>query len=180
MFGTGNSHKIATYGAWKSPITSDLIVAGSIRLSEIAIDGDAIYWLEGWPSENGRNALVKWTPPGGRQEMTSAGFNVRTRVHEYGGGPFCVQDETITFSNFVDQRLYIQHPYSEPQALTAPGNLRFADIFVDSRRGRLFAVREDHAAHGEAVNTIVSLTQQPGQRRETVLVAGADFYAPPA
>ena len=62
--------------------------------------------------------------------MTSAGFNVRTRVHEYGGGQFCVQDETIYFSNFVDQRLYIQHPYSEPEALTAPQNLRFADFFV--------------------------------------------------
>jgi hypothetical protein len=39
--------KTAPYGSWKSPITSDLIVAQSIALSEVRLDGRAIYWLEG-------------------------------------------------------------------------------------------------------------------------------------
>ena len=42
---------IARYGSWKSPITSELIVAQSIALSETRLDGDACYWLEGRPQE---------------------------------------------------------------------------------------------------------------------------------
>jgi hypothetical protein len=67
MFGNGNVRKLAPYGAWKSPITSELIVAGSIGLMGLGIDGEAIYWLESRPSESGRSALVKWTPDGGRK-----------------------------------------------------------------------------------------------------------------
>ncbi len=29
------------YGFWNSPITSDLVVADSIRLEQVALDGDA-------------------------------------------------------------------------------------------------------------------------------------------
>src|SRR6516162_9151833 len=34
--------KTAPYGSWKSPITSDLIVAQSIALSEVQLDGGKI------------------------------------------------------------------------------------------------------------------------------------------
>ena len=47
--------KIAPYGSWKSPITSDLIVAQITMLSDVRLDGDDIYWLEGRPQEQGRN-----------------------------------------------------------------------------------------------------------------------------
>ena len=46
--------KTAPYGSWKSPITSDLIVAQSISLSDVRLDGGNIYWLEGRPQEQGR------------------------------------------------------------------------------------------------------------------------------
>ena len=32
----------APYGSWKSPITSDLIVAGTIGLGQIALDGQDV------------------------------------------------------------------------------------------------------------------------------------------
>ena len=35
--------KVAPYGSWKSPITSDLIVSQSIGLSGITADGEDIY-----------------------------------------------------------------------------------------------------------------------------------------
>jgi hypothetical protein len=41
--------KSAPYGSWKSPITSDLIVAQATMLSDVRLDGDHIYWLEGRP-----------------------------------------------------------------------------------------------------------------------------------
>ena len=40
------------YGSWRSPITSDLVAAESIRLSDILLDGDDIYWNE-IPAERG-------------------------------------------------------------------------------------------------------------------------------
>jgi hypothetical protein len=107
--------QIAPYGSWKSPISADLIVAGTIGLGQIALDGGDVYWSEGRPFEAGRSAIVRRKPDGNIADVTPAPFNVRTRVHEYGGGAFTVQDGTIYFSNFVDQRLYKQTPNSEPQ-----------------------------------------------------------------
>jgi len=98
--------KIAPYGSWKSPITSDLIVAGTISLAEIALDGSDAYWIEGRPSEGGRNVIVRQNAAGEIADVTPPGFNARTTVHEYGGGAFLVDAGTVYFSNFADQRLY--------------------------------------------------------------------------
>ncbi|MCL4266478.1 MAG: S9 family peptidase [Anaerolineae bacterium] len=176
--------EIAPYGSWKSPITSDLIVAGSIGLGEIQLDGEAIYWLEMRPSENGRSALVKWTPDGGRagriEEMSAAGFNARTLVHEYGGGSYAVHNEALYFSNFIDQRVYVQYPYAEPEPLTASEKLCFADGVVDARRGRMICIREAHLTPGEeAVNSLVSLNLDGNDEIGETLAAGNDFYASP-
>ncbi len=37
-------------------------------------------------------------------DVTPPGFNVRTTVHEYGGGAYLLHDGTVYFSNFSDQR----------------------------------------------------------------------------
>ena len=96
----------APFGSWKSPLTADLIVAGSIRLGMIALDGADIYWIEGRPAERGRQVIVRQRPDGTREDVNPAPFNARTRVHEYGGGDFAVHEGTVYFSNFADQRLY--------------------------------------------------------------------------
>jgi hypothetical protein len=57
------------YGSWKSPITSDLIVAGTIGLGEIRLDGDDVYWSELRPKERGRSVIVKRTPDGQIQDV---------------------------------------------------------------------------------------------------------------
>ena len=41
----------APFGSWASPITSDLIVADSIGLIDVLVDGNDIYWLEQRPRE---------------------------------------------------------------------------------------------------------------------------------
>src|SRR5882757_5687019 len=93
----------APYGSWKSPITSDLIVTQITMLSDVRLDGDDIYWLEGRPQEQGRNVIVRAGADGTATDITPAGFNVRTRVHEYGGGSWLVDGGTLIFSNFADQ-----------------------------------------------------------------------------
>ena len=48
----------APYGSWKSPITTDLIVAETTGLGQIVLDGDDTYWAESRPSEGGRVVIV--------------------------------------------------------------------------------------------------------------------------
>jgi dipeptidyl aminopeptidase/acylaminoacyl peptidase len=172
----------APYGSWKSPITSDLIVSATVGLGQIALDGEDVYWVELRPSEGGRNCVVRRAPGGAISDVTPEGFNARTRVHEYGGGDFAVRDGVIYFSNFADQRIYRQRTETAPQAITPEGKFRYSDPFIDPRRERLLAVREDHTAEGrEAVNTIVSLGLDGEGNDEggRVLVSGSDFYSTP-
>ena len=155
--------KTAPYGSWKSPITSDLIVAQSISLSDVRLDGGNIYWLEGRPQEQGRSVVVRAEAGAAPTDMIPAPFNARTRVHEYGGGSWTVRDGAVTFSNFADGRLYRLAPdASVPQPLTPEPpardrQWRFADGVIDHRRNRWIGVREDHTAGGEPVNTIVAV-----------------------
>jgi dipeptidyl aminopeptidase/acylaminoacyl peptidase len=171
--------KVAPYGSWKSPITSDLIVTGSVGLSQTAIDGEDVYWMEMRPSEGGRSVIVRRSADGETMDVTPSPFNARTRVHEYGGGDYTVKDGIAYFSNFSDQRLYRQTVGSEPQALTPAVEMRYADMVVDERRGSLICVREDHTEAGrEAVNTLVSIKPE-GEDSGRVLVSGNDFYSSP-
>src|SRR5580658_1243628 len=170
------------YGAWKSPITSDLIVAETIGLGGVLVDGDDIYWTESRPSESGRNVLVRRGKDGGREDVTPAPFNVRSRVHEYGGGSVTVHRGTVYFSNFADQRLYRLDPGGAPQPLTpepvSGTSWRYADGAIDGVRQRWIGVREAHGPGGQVDNAIVAVDPTtPSAGR--VLVEGADFYAAP-
>ena len=153
----------APYGSWKSSITSDLIVAATIGLGQIALDGDTVYWSEARPTEGGRNVVVRWSPDGQTTDLLPAPFNARTRVHEYGGGAFAVHQDVVYFSHFPDQRLYRQALSSEPQPLTHSGALRYADAILDKHRHRLLCVCEDHTVtNQEPVNKLVSINLSTG------------------
>src|SRR5437870_11045573 len=80
------------FGSWSSPISIDDAVGGAISLAEVCFDGDDILWTEGRPWEGGRRTVVRRTPDGSIEDVTSAEFNVRSRVQEYGGGAFAVRD----------------------------------------------------------------------------------------
>jgi len=170
--------RAAPYGSWKSPITSDLIVAAAIKLGQIALDGEEVFWTEMRPAEGGRYVVVRRSPDGRTADVTPPPFNARTRVHEYGGGAAVVADGTIYFSNWEDQRIYRQDPGDRPRPITPEGALRYADGGIDRRRGRLICVREDHTVAGEPVNTLVRLDLGGGGAAH-VLVSGNDFYASP-
>ena len=175
--------KIAPYGSWRSPITSDLIVSQSIGLSEARFDGDAVYWLEARPQEQGRNVVVCAGADGKTRDVVPPPFSARTRVHEYGGGAWTVARGVLFFSNFADARLYRIGPDDrDPTPLTpAPGRQwRFADGIIDHKRQRWIGVREDHTGTGQAVNTLVSVDlAQSGMTPGEVLAEGYDFFASP-
>lgn len=169
--------RVSPYGTWQSPLTAARVTAGSLRFDHIVLDGDDVYWLEGRASEAGRHVIVRRTGAGNTSDVTPAGFNVRSRVHEYGGAPYTVDRGAIFFSNFRDQRLYRQAGRGAPQPLTVEGFF-YADAAVDRARARLLCVREDHTAvDREPVNTIVAVSIAGDAER--VIVSGADFYSDP-
>jgi dipeptidyl aminopeptidase/acylaminoacyl peptidase len=171
--------QVSRYGSWKSPITSDLIVSGTIGLGQIEIDGEDIYWVETRAQEKGRYVVVKLTPDGRTVDVTPHPFNARTRVHEYGGGGYTVSGGATYFSNFADQRLYRFDDAGEPQAITPEVEMRYADGVIDRERGRMICVREDHSAPGrEAANAIVGISLT-GSVAQVTLAGGADFYSSP-
>ena len=195
----------APYGSWKSPVTSELIVADSVSIGDVMMHGNDIYWTEMRPADNARNVIVRRTPDGTIHDLTPPEYNVRTRVHEYGGGAFCVSDQVsgvsnqhddggqnavVYFSNFADQRIYKQViaplpkgarvlPAADaPQPLTPEIDMRYADGVVCGRRSIMVCVREDHSSSWrEAVNAIVAIDLERGGSR--VLVSGASFYSSP-
>jgi dipeptidyl aminopeptidase/acylaminoacyl peptidase len=179
--------QIAPYGSWPSPLSAARVTAGGLRLDQIQLDGDDVYWLEGRPSEAGRNVIVRRSPSGEITDVTPPGFNVRSRVHEYGGGAYTVSRGTIFFSNFADQRIYRQEPGGTPQPMTPEGG-GYADARVDLPRSRLICVREHPPSpngFGAAgsINTIVAVAADLSRRsagaKADVLVEGADFYSDP-
>ena len=166
------------YGSWKSPITAELVGGGEIGLEQIRIDRGDIYWIERRPQEGGRKVIVRRAANGAVTDITPTGFNARTRVHEYGGGDYAVSNGTVAFSNFTDQRLYLQSLDAQPRPLTPSAAHRFADGQFDRRRNLYYTVREDHTGSGEAVNTVITLDLD-SSAGGTIVISGSDFYASP-
>jgi hypothetical protein len=124
------------------------LLKGTARMRNQMVrwDGDDLYWSELRPSEAGRIVVCRRSPDGAITDVTPAGFNARTRVHEYGGGHFAVSGGTVWFINFADQRLYRQDRGGTPQPITQGVDVRHADMAVDDRRVRSMD-HESAAAH---------------------------------
>ena len=174
---------VAPYGSWASPITFDLVAnEGSVGYGYLSAGADGLYWLESRPQESGRQALVFRPHGGSSADVVPPGFNVRTRVHEYGGGAWFRDGSTIYCSNFDDSRLYrIDGPSAEPRPITpeppAPNAWRYADGRVFAGGRLIVCVRESHGA-GEPVNELVVLPAD-GSSEPRVVAEGRDFYAAP-
>lgn len=117
------------------------------------------------------------------EEVTPREVNVRTRVHEYGGGAVCIHDGTVYYSSFADQRLYKKDIVGGESVALSPEMegplLRYADASFDATRGNLVLVREDHrAGEKEPVNEVVAVSAAEGGEGR-VLATGADFYCAP-
>ena len=165
------------FGAWKSPLSAPRVTAGTLRFDHLVLDDQDVYWIEGRASAGGRSVVVRRTPDGVIADVTPPDFNVRTRVHEYGGSAFTVHRGVAYFSNFADQHVYRLVPGSQPQPITRDGYF-YADASVDVQRNRLLFVREDHTkGDHEPANTIAGVSFDGA--REEVLVSGADFYSDP-
>ena len=173
----------APYGSWASPITTDLVASeGGVSFGYLDISDEGVYWTESRPQESGRSALV-FRPHGGEPtDVVPSEFNVRTRVHEYGGGAWFRHGRVAFCSSFDDSRLYrIEEPGAEPRPITPepsePHALRYADGRVFAGGHLIVCVRELHG-EGEPVNELVVLPAD-GSSEPKVIATGRDFYAAP-
>lgn len=174
---------VAPYGSWQSPITTDILATeGGVSLGYVDVTEAGSYWVEGRPQENGRSALVFRSHGGEPVDAVPPGFNVRSRVHEYGGGAWFRDGDVLFCSSFDDSRLYrIEQPGAEPKPITPepaePNAVRYADgrVFADGRL--IVCVRETHG-EGEPTNELVVLPTD-GSDEPRVIATGRDFYAAP-
>lgn len=103
----------APYGSWTSPIDARRVAEGGVGLGWPQAVAEALYWVEMRPVEDGRYVVVRRDPDGTVTDVTPAGVNARTLVHEYGGGMYVAfrnegGGESVIFSDAADQRLYRQ------------------------------------------------------------------------
>ena len=172
-----------TYGSWPSALTATQLAEGSVRYGHIQVDQGVFYWLESLPAESGRQVIKRYNSNALVEILTPPEFNVRSRVHEYGGGDYCVFQSRVIFVNDADQRLYIQDQ-DTVTALTPESPfkhaIRYADMQVHPGGDFLVAVKEQHTEDHDprlVTNTLVIIDLNSGN--EQVIVDGADFYAYP-
>ena len=170
------------YGSWPSPISAAGLATAAVRLGEVAAHTGLLCWLEGRATEGGRQVLGARRPDGSIEDLTAPDHNVRTLVHEYGGGAYCLTGEEAIYANFDDQRLWHQ-PLGggTPVPLTAespaPRSVRFADLTPAPDANGVFAVRERHLDGGEVVNDVVRVDLGDGSVTE--VAGGDDFFSTP-
>ena len=181
------------YGEWPSPVDPADVAAGGRDFGGVRIDGEHAYWLERRPTEGGRGVLRRAPldraragsgapahrdePPRYdelpvREDLTPEGFDVRTLVHQYGGGDFAVADGTLVVASMDDQRLYRLPADGDagPTPITPdppePLALRYADVTVDPDARVAYAVRERHVGPGtddEPENEVVRIPLFPAE-----------------
>lgn len=151
----------AACGTWESPITTDLISKEVVTFLDMQADEKALYWTELHPTEKGRMALVRYTPEEGEKPLLKE-YSVRSRVHEYGGGSFCLYKGSVIFSNDQDYQLYSLDG-TNIKPLTFTPDCRYADgsglIWVGEKEGK--------------ENYLVSL------KEGKTIASGHDFYSSP-
>lgn len=185
----------APYGTWTSPITAEMLISGGSSVTEVVPDGDTVWWAESRPSEGGRIAIMRWQQ-GNTREVTPAEANVRTLMHEYGGGAWWAENGTLWFVDYKDQRLRALTPGKPMVTLTpvpsSPRALRYADMRLTRDGHWLVAVVERHTAAGgdEAGSTsgpaatampenLLMAIASDGSGRCIELASGSDFYGSP-
>ena len=161
-----------------------MVAEAGIRLAMPWIDAGTVWWLEGRAGEGGRVALVRLDPGDEPKDVVPAEFNVRTSVHEYGGGAYCVHRGVAFVSSFQDQRLYRIEPGGEPVPITPPvenGRHRFADGRITPDGSLWIGVRERHAESDRSADVLNELVAIPtdGSEEPRVIVGGRDFYSNP-
>lgn len=165
-------------GTWHSVITSEMLVGGAVRLGEVITDGEDVWWAESRPDEGGRTVLVR----NGKDQLDK-NSNVRTLVHEYGGGAWWVKNRTLIFSQYSDQRLYMFEESCDLVPLTPETeegkSARYADGRITENGKWYVCVRELHDLNKKEPSNEIVAVPMDGSQQIKILVSGPDFVSSP-
>lgn len=168
-------------GSWPSAITPDLVASAAPSVDYPLSQGDILFWHESRPTENGRGVVVQRLPDGRTRDLLPPPLSARSRIHEYGGRPYCVHDHTLYFCLDDDQRIWrldIERDATFPEPLTPDTGDRYAELILDASRQRILAVREELRDGDEPRASLVAIPMD-GSQQISELVSGRDFYAFP-
>lgn len=172
---------LRAYGSWTSTITPHALTADVVALSSPVLDHGQVYWNERRPSDAGRQVIVRLEHDGTTTDLFNAPYSARSRVQEYGGASYIVEDGVCWFVNNADQRIYRVENNGTPRAISPvpsqPGALRYADLHLHPNGHRLYAVRERHEPTG-VTNELVVLDPS-GDDEVQVVASGHDFFGAP-
>ncbi len=188
--------RVRPYGSWPSPIDSGSLVAGARAITAPRIVGDQLYWLERRPSEAGRQVVMRTGLVGLMRsptadvlaepcEVSPPGVQVRTRVHEYGGGEYTVWRDRLCYVDDADRRIYGGPIGGRMRPLTPAGSC-YADLVVSADGRWLVAVEERPRAGRAPENRLISVELSAGDAdglsaaAPRIVAAGHDFYASPS
>ncbi|GAA0794289.1 S9 family peptidase [Marinobacterium sediminicola] len=159
------------------PLSADAAVAALHDYSTLRFYRGDVIGIS-FDAASGRNRLCRFAQANAVSLLPDS-FSVRSRVHEYGGGAWCLVNDHACFINDSDQQVWLSplDMSAQPEPLTRSKGNRFADLQYDAIRNRLIAVFEAHDSGEEAINSLVSIDLETGDVE--VLVKGADFYSSP-
>ena len=139
-----------------APLSAELVLGRTPSLKEPQLIAGRLLWQEQRPHERGRTTLMLREPGAATaRELTPGSWNLRCRIHEYGGGACAAgqraSGETVVV--FVDDndrclwRLSLEAVGSEPQRLIEPDsdgrfNGALGGGLIDSRHDRWIGVLE--------------------------------------
>ena len=162
------------FGCWPSRLSAAAVAAAARRLSQPRLHRGRVYWLESRPEDGGRQGVVRLEPGGGAVPVTPSGMDVRSRVHEYGGGDFGFVGDTLVYAASGEPG--IQRLGAAPLGGSRSG-ARYAD-FCGSPDGKwLVAVEEAPRGEEEPENRLVAFHLPSGERR--ILLGDHDFVSSP-
>ena len=142
---------VMPYGSWPSPITPADVAAADGAPSWVEVHDGEAWWAESRPDEGGRVALLREGRLGEPVEVLGPPWNVRNRVHEYGGRPWTLLPgvggaPTAVFTNWDDQRMYALAPGGQPRPISPeparPQGYRYAEPVAAPDGGEVWCVRE--------------------------------------
>lgn len=130
-----------------APLAAERVVGRLPSLRETTVADGQLFWLEQRPAEGGRTTLMgrpAHQPHGVARERTPGSWDLRTRVHAYGGGSFCCGSGCVVFVHDGDRCLWRLDLAGSgaPQRLTNPAERCFADGLIDPLRRRWIGVME--------------------------------------
>lgn len=191
MTNDSSPRSTAPYGTWPSRLSAAELAGANTGYSDVRIDLDRAAWLQSDPSNGGRTSVMSTDRDGPARRDTPADFDVRTCVHEYGGGALGAGHGVVLACRWDDQRVY-RIEDGEVRAVTPEPvehhGIRWAAMTVLPGGSAFVAVRETHGAdrpnanvnvHGdeEAVNELVHVDLVTGEC--STLVSGPDFIGGP-